>query len=405
MAITPNTKNTIRVLENFRSNLTTRTGINNFDNLSKAKAVTDVLTNEIMTLRQDIAAAFKALQYGVATGKDLVYLGRQINMLPFDISKASVLASESSVAFYVSSGTFGDINAAADIVVPAGTQIFSVESANDSGNKIVYQTIETVTLFADQSLQYVAAEATVFGKVGNVNRGVLRTHSFTGIASPNLLKVVNFFPILNGEDEESEESYRYRLVKHFETLLSVNKANIELSSLNVPGVKNLSIQPGYFGIGTMVAVPLGLEKQVNDRMITGVQQQLNSIRPPGALFQAIEPISVVFDFVFKVKSVDKLSTLDKQNIKNQIYSSILNYFRFQSLGGVVDLISLKTALLLVFNSKRLKSDQANLFDKVWVTRSYGLSENTAKDLFLNNVYQLQPIEYGTLGTVEVEYIN
>ena len=96
MPIIPSQKNPLVALKAFRTDITTRTGITNFDRDSKVGSITDVLIDEMLKHREDMAEAFYANHISNAVGEQLDGIGDRLGLprrLPFfaDVTKPETL--------------------------------------------------------------------------------------------------------------------------------------------------------------------------------------------------------------------------------------------------------------------------------------------------------------------------
>jgi uncharacterized phage protein gp47/JayE len=243
MAFLPERKNSLTLAKEFRQKLSQRTGLTDFDADSKIENLISIFVDEIVNSRNEVLGAFQSMQISTATGNQLDSIGQDLGLPRFAETAAFSLKREQNVAFYVNSGTFGDLNSGSDIVVPAGTEIYSEENQNDFGKRIVYKTTSSLTLSASAVIGFADARAVASGSGSNIGSGTLLNHNLTSYPG---LKVVNFFSILNGRNEESDKNYRFRLSKRYDMLASSNDSKLHLESLKVPGVLDTRIINGYY---------------------------------------------------------------------------------------------------------------------------------------------------------------
>jgi len=152
-----------------------------------------------------------------ADGKFLDFFGDMMNLPRHESTHAE--SEGGNFMFYVATGTFGDINNANDIRIPSGTTVQTVPYDGtvitpgiESQPVIQYNTTADVVCLAGQSFVYAPVRAVIEGLGSDVPRNVLNQHSFTNYTLNDLskLKCTNRYAISNGEDRESDSSYRYR---------------------------------------------------------------------------------------------------------------------------------------------------------------------------------------------------
>ena len=112
-----------------------------------------------------------------ANKSDLEAIGQQFGVNKLQRIDVSSSALDDNFQFYVKRGTFGSINNGQDIVIPAGTQIYTASGL--SGQIVVTATptfwpaAETTALAAVVSMQS--------GSSRNAAQGVFQGHNFTAI--------------------------------------------------------------------------------------------------------------------------------------------------------------------------------------------------------------------------------
>ncbi len=408
MAIIPSQKNPLLILKGFRDTISQRTNITNFDRDSKIRSVIDVVTEEALSYREEVLASFYANQLSNATGKALVAIGDGMGLPKREAEFASSDSTEQNMAFYVDSGTFGDINGAANIPLPAGTVVFSRPSENELGARIEFLTVNQVTLLAASDVGFVAVKARIIGSGHNVGASVIRGHGFTSyVDSANAtLKVINFYPILTGRNREGDTSYRFRLASLYTSLLGLNETRYKLEALEVPGVVETRVLPGFYGIGTSGVITLGAENQTTSNIIRGVQAKLTANLAPGLSAIATTAVQTTFDFELKIDVVKTLSTSAQLNIRNQIKTEMRNYLRRVGIGGIVEFDTLAdTILKKVRRVTSLDSSASDdVFDKVYVTKGYANGVIDDRRKIIGNTYTLLPFGFASLGTLTATFV-
>lgn len=399
-------KNPIELLRGFREEFLTRTNLTNFDRLSKVRAQSDAVTDEFLSLREEAIRVNRGRDLLFAVGKDLDILGERLGLPRLKATFAESPASAQNFAFYVASGTFGDINGGNPISISAGQIVYSDPNQNELGATIQYALTESVALSASSAITYVAVKATVIGAGSNIGGKVIRSHDFTGYTDSlaRSLKVVNFYSVLNGSNDETDDVYRFRLLNFYTSLLQVNEQKIKLIGLEVPGVLNVRVEPGYYGIGTAGALVLGAENQSNNSLVSAVQSKIVQWQMPGSRIVAAGATEVQVDFVIRVKPHKTLTTNEVARVRSELNKAFVSYFKTIGLGGTIDLGSLLKFIqrnIQQFVSINLK-DREQTLRKVYVRKGYSGGTTDERSKLIGNTYSLEPNEFAKLGTFEVE---
>ncbi len=404
----PSHKNLLDVLGKFRENAQERAGISLFQRDGKFRAISETLTNEALSLKEEQVRQDYLSRLSNARGKALDEIGDKLGMPRIRAEHARADLVAHSVAFYVESGTFGAINSGNSITVPINTRIRSRPNQNELNTSVEYQTLQTVTLNAADDLQYVGVRAVNIGTASNVGETVLRTHNVTAYtdSANQSLKVVNFYPIINGVDDEQDDLYRYRLANHYNQMITNNETKLRLAALRVGGVVNTRVEPGYFGIGTAGVFGLGPENQSNVALIESLQDRLEAFRTPGGYYVATPGSQVAFDLYMRLKPSKTLTNQQSVRLKAELNKAVLMYFRTLTMGSTVDLsvllneIQTNVSVVAPFINK--KSDQ--VFYKVYVRKGLAGGAMDERARMTGLVYNLSADEFPSLGTLNIEFI-
>lgn len=410
MAIIINKKNPAELLSATKEKVISQTGLNYFDSDSKTKALVNALTEEQIFLQKELDAVIQNLQLETVTGDALTRYGLSMGVTPLESTFSTVTASELNVAFYTSTGgNFGSINGSSPIVIPVGSVIYSNPNNNESGALVEYITESPVTLLAGNTIQYISCRAKLPGSVSNVGSGVLINHnisSYTDSANRSL-KVINFYPILNGRDKEPEDNYKFRIAQKYNSLIQNSEAKIKLNTLTIPGVINIKAVPGLFGIGTVGVVVLSSDFESNESLIEAVQRRIDTFQSVAGQMIAIPASKVTFNLVLKAKAIKDLTLIDKTSLEIDIKRIIDSYFKNIGLGGIVNINDL-VEIIKAKHKGSLKFTNLNnsFFQTITINRDFATNFNTQFQYLRNPVYSLEVDEFAYLGnSFELEIEN
>src|SRR3990167_3493456 len=179
----------------------------------KARALIDAVARQTKDTLSLFDREFTQAFLSKATGKHLEYLGDLLGVTKLRQSLAFADVVAKAVRFYVSDpekDTFGEINSGTDISITEGTLISpSIDS------RLFFRVSEATTLTAALTEAFVSVEALTPGSLANVGTDSLKYHNFTNYTDVlnGSLRVTNAAPILNGQDEETESNYKFRISK------------------------------------------------------------------------------------------------------------------------------------------------------------------------------------------------
>lgn len=192
-------------------------------NLDALTGAASIAADEVIRI---VLSLFRAQFVDTAEGDDLDALALD----RFGLVRNEAVASRGTLTFTrgTSTGT---------ITIPAGTV---VEGTGTDGETVQVATSAAADLVAGASTVDVSATCTVTGPSGNVAIGTLTTIPTPLVADPDLT-VTNGGRFVGGADEESDDAFRARIRRYFQTLRRGTVAALEAGALSVPGVAHASV--------------------------------------------------------------------------------------------------------------------------------------------------------------------
>lgn len=352
-------------------NLRDRTGITNFSSTSKIGTLLQIVLDEHIQKVTGINEVLNNLRWTRASGKDLEEIGALVGIYRIKQKKAESLGSERNFEFYVDSGTFGDINATSNITIPLGTILYIEERFSSSGNRIEYEVVEDTILSSANNFGYVSVRCLKFGSIGNVRQDTIRKHLFTDYedSANATLKIRNNYSVVNGVDEESDESMRSRISKAWTANSQTNRTSFEQLINTYPGVREIQTIPFYNGIGTTGVIVDFVDYNVSESYIASLQSRINQFAFIGETITVYKPLAIRLDLVLTVNINSGLSQVTKLGISRSIKEYVALYFRQTVIGYSVNLaalitniISLHADIVGVLNTTAFDSVEADYYD-------------------------------------------
>lgn len=399
MAVIPGIKNTSQIKENLKSNVLNRTGINVFDSDSKAGALIDVLSTQLITSRSEVINAFQQNLIST-TGEALDRVGESYGIKRLQPTRAFCHLSDYNFVFFVETGNFGDTNGGLDRALPAGTIVYSDSLSNDNGKVIRYKLSKAVTLTAADTIQYAAIEAEGVGSSYNVGQATIKNHD---IANSSGLKCINNYPIINGRDVQDDKSYRYFITNYFATLPIVNDLRAKLSTLSIPGIIDAKIINNYFGVGTVAAIVIGSEFQISNDIVQLAQRYLDGIQLPGVAVSAVAGEKVEFSFTAQIANSRELSANEKLRIKNILFRAARDYLRGRGLAGTISLESMYQYMNSQLSEFSITKYNSLPFKDVVLSRTTGTVFHPGYETLVSDSYLLEDYEFADIASIELEF--
>lgn len=406
MASLPGLKNLPGQVKLIRDSMRDRAGITQFSADSAARSLIDPLAQALVEDRQDSRRALLDLQLSHAEDEALDAIGEAVGVPRLSPTPAIVWSYERSLVFYVNSGTFGDLNGGADIVVPADTIVGTVPD-EQGRSRVQYRLFSPLTLPADASTAYATAQAVTLGASHNVDRGALTYMEFADYASGTGLKINNLYPIITGRNRESASQYRYRISQRFNSLQTQNTIHLQMRGIEVPGVVEIRVIPGHYGIGTCGVVVLGPDGVSTQDLVRSVQSRIHVLSIPGLRVVATPGIQVLFDLSLAVKVRAALPEQDQERLRQGIRQSVHSYFREEGLGGSIDLERVRERIL---EQNRMilqvspRKERGLLFEAAYVRKGPADSLVTGeRETLSGTLYGLEQNEFARMGELTLSF--
>lgn len=271
--------------------------------------VVKVIAAEVDLLWQQVEEVVRQTDITTATGKGLDSFGWLIGV-PRRRSRAATTVGLSPSVQFTNLGS-------SSVTIPTGTRVWKEDNP-----QIAYFTIADLLLAPGQSgLVHVVAASE--GEIYNVDAGRLTKHNV-----PNVnVAVTNILPILTGSFEESDASYRERLIQEFRRRVFLNPANIIALVRSVPGVRDAWLLDMERGTGTFDVIILPYDLNAGPAVLQEVQAALSSTVPAGISALARLPrlrfLDVTVAIRFSNEAGDRRETI-RQNVRSLVAGIVNN---------------------------------------------------------------------------------
>jgi uncharacterized phage protein gp47/JayE len=286
------------------------------------------------------------------------------------------------VKFYVDSGTFGDINNSADMLIPGGTVI----STDTNSTGILYRVRDDTTAFASDDTVWVSAEAIIPGTDSNVGTGSLVQHDFTGYTDTanNTLLVTNVHPVASGKDIESDANYRYRIVNAALTAEAANETAIRLAALTTAGVSDVVIVRNYRGVGTFGVIVRSVTPTVSEALLDGVTARVLEVQGLGSRAFVRKAKETGLSFTITVHYSSVLTDDDFELIELALEDEITDYVNSLDLAEEFSVDQLVSRLFEVDSNIANFGETGKPLDEVFVYKDTRLEDNKLREKLLGD---------------------
>lgn len=369
-------KNEKEIVNKALDELDQRTNITQLAPGSTARVLLEIISREQSLQFDTFDINMMQVFIRYAEGRFLDLFGDMFDLRRIPSQSAEAIGD--NLMFYVSSGTFGNINSGYSFTIPAGTLVETVQFESsvtpglESQPVIKYVTTEDVSCNSTASYAYAPIKAEFEGTKSNVPRNVLNKHYFSGYAdtSNNSLKCTNRYAISNGIDREGDQSYRYRLSEVFRSRQLAVQSAIRLSALSVPGVASIRTVNCEQGPGTFSLYVNSLTPTTSPNLLAQVASNVNEVVSYGVrpFVLAPNPVGVELFVTINWASSAKQKEIDQGYV--DVRNNIEEFFNNTKLGQDVELLEL-IDLIIRSSSKIVSvgSAKPNQFDGVFINKA------------------------------------
>lgn len=243
---------------------------------------------------------------------------------------ASIDASLGSFYFYTLEA------APSDIVIPAGTRIFT-DSTNYVGTSFTYELVNPCVIPAGRTRAYGTIKPLFADSIFTAGTHTLKTHNFTDVPVGVTLRCTNPKVIPAQIGYEDDDSFRVRIIKAVRTTSGGTNEAVRFALLGIPGVRDVQIQEASFGLGTFEAIVVIESQAQAATVLTAVTNELNRVRPVGVAAFIKEPIKRPVDVTVNVAIK---SQADADAISKRVDIAILRYLNTFLIGTELSLSQL-----------------------------------------------------------------
>jgi len=355
---------------------------------SKARFILDTTAQEQANQHQIFDFNLMQAFIKYADGKFLDFFGDMMNLPRKEPTHAD--ATDQNFMFYVSTGTFGDINSGLDLSIPAGTTVQTVPYEGsvitpgiEEQPTVRYVTTQEAIALSGQSFVYVPIRAVLEGRNSDVPRAVLKKHLFSNyiLSTNNGLKCTNRYSISNGEDRETDSSYRYRLANIFEARNLSVFAAVRLAALSVPGVSDIKEVLAEQGPGTYSIYVKSLTPTTSPRLLLEVASACQSVSSFGVRPFILPPTPIGIELVAAVTWNPKATNAQIAAGYNDMRNALESFLNNTSIGEEIlfsDLIDL--LLRSTPYAFSIGAVNSNKFEQVYAYKNDPINQGTVRNI-------------------------
>jgi len=348
--------------------LTGKTLIRHMTPGGTARAILEILGKEMENLSNIQDANLRKAFLPTTYGQFLDHFGATVGLAKYPQRNAEALSTDRVFKFSVRNGaTFGSINAGNGFTISAGTILTSPASSSIE-EASAYSDIDTPDSIGDRSVHfststdvwcgpletevYVGAAGLTPGRDANLAiGGMVSSHNFVSYSDyiARSLLITNERPLLNGTDEETTASFRYRISKALTAAEKANNVAITNAVLAIPGVADLIILPYDDGIGRFNVYIKSISSVVSDKTVEDVQLAIDEVSAVGNKGYARKPYEVGIEIDSTLIYRQAYDADTKAQIRESLIVAAISYLNSLDLGQPLIASDLEAELRQVDN--------------------------------------------------------
>lgn len=380
------TRDSERILGEVLYDVATTTGLTKTSPGGKMRALLEATSKETGRLYAQMDVNIIQAFLSGASDKYLDFIGELLAMPRLGQENASVSAGHKNIKFYVDSGTFGDINDSASILIPSGTLIGTLPAGRGTQFRLVYD----VLLSSAKSEVWVAVEALQQGTGGNVGADQLVYHNFNNYADylNDTLKVTNLADVLSGQEPENDENYKYRLSNALLAAEQANSMAIRLAALSVPGVADLVFLPYHRGLGSFDIIIKSVNPRTTNALLSAVQNAVANVTAMGVVPTVRAPTEVGTSISILLKLKEAVSDDTAIDIIANVRQSVGNYVNNLDIGE--ELVINEIVQRVMETDERIKDmgKPGKPLEAIYLYRPTRLEDNKVRQTLTGNYVAL-----------------
>jgi uncharacterized phage protein gp47/JayE len=353
---------------------------------SKARSMLALISDELGEVYSSLDIGMAMTLISTASGVFLDYMGELFNLRRQRGSGAHILSSDKIFKIYtLNNEVFGSINNGNDIIISEGSKIQSIST----DNPVIFEIDDTYTCNKDSTEIWVGARSVGIGSKYNVGAGVVRTINFFDYTSANYdyLQVTNMSAITTASDIESDDNFKFRIIKQATSGEKANETAIRLALLSLPGVSDVYFIDYGFGIGTFVVYVKPVVLSAGNDLLNQCAIQIKAVKAEGIvpIISFLKRLGIEMEL--SITFTSDTSNLDKTLILSKIRLNVMDYLANMDKAQPF-IVNEVVQRVMQTDNRILNVGQANKpIDKLWVWKDNSLNDSRYRqtlrgDLFL-----------------------
>lgn len=287
---------------------------------SIARAMIEAVTTEIADLYEVLDFNIEQTYVSTATGSALDALGALYGVQRKSVSDLAVVdKSVGAFQFYI------DAPHSADIVIPAGTNVYTAATSY-VGRQYSFSTVSETIIPIGRTRAFASLQPNFVDTVYTAGRNTLTFHDATNLTNP-VVRCTNPKPISPLPSYESDDDFRLRVIKQMRVTAAGTAEAVRFAGLAVPNVRDIKIRTAPYGMGSFEAVVVPEVSANRNQTLAAARIAMDEVRPLGVRMFVKSPQILPVDLEVDVFLPGGSSTRISDNISSRIKVGLTRYLQ------------------------------------------------------------------------------
>lgn len=315
------------MLSSATQKLINTTPITNVSPGSVARAMLEIVTSELGDFYSIMDFNTSQNLLATATGNSLDLIGSLYNIQRKTLSDAAAFAASLGLFYFYVNTPWNQT-----IVIPNGTNIYT-DTTTYVGQQFTYQTVGDTYLLAGHTKAWASIQPNFSSGVYTAGANTLTIIDPSFIQPSGIIVYcTNPQPIPAQTTQESDDSYRARIIAGVNTAAGGTLTSMRLTGLAINGVRDISIREAPYGLGTIEALVVTNDNQPTSTIINTVTNVLASVKPAGIRMYVTQPNLLPVDVGVSLVLRTDVPGLNVTNTIQVTTNAIINFLNAPSVG-------------------------------------------------------------------------
>lgn len=320
--------------------LQSNTSITNTSAGSVARAIAEMVTSELGDFYSILNFNTQQNLVSTASGQSLDLIGKLYGVKRKTLNDVAALSAGTGVFYFYLAFPWNQT-----VTIPAGTKVYT-DTADYVGRQFYYQTIGDTVIAPGHTRAWATLQPSF--QAGAFSPGA----NTVTIIDPafqqptgNQVYCTNPKAIPTQTTQESDDSYRARIILATQTAAGGTLTSIRFAALAVNGVRDVAIRETPFGLGTFQVLVVTDTNQPSASVLSDVSTAISLVRPAGVRVYLAQPTLLPVDFSCSLVLASYVPNINTTQTIQSTTNAIITFLNAPSVGTPLVYNELISAIL------------------------------------------------------------